>query len=287
MLRCLCLHSGSAPFSVRNCVFPHRHANAWPLQTLWLGLAATVSTTGEIIVALSPSDGTYNIDFAMCTLDSQGNEIPSENRSKSNPEDGDTNRVASGAVNTPVLSEEASRKLIGYFVNKIRQYSQSVCCKFVGVGITLRLAQLCPQLPAKLWLELDIVPLVIEQHFEWSESRSVRNRHRELNVDEEADSMARKCLMYFGPTQQPRIMIGYHNEVEVDVDGHAQLMDLESYRKTVSEKTWSTAMSYAAKLKERNIKIAFFSSTPQGGGVALMRHALIRFFRTVGVDCRW
>jgi hypothetical protein len=93
--------------------------------------------------------------------------------------------------------------------------------------------------------------------------------------------------MYFGPTQQPRIMVGRHNEVEVDAGGHAQLMNQESYRTTVSEKTWNTAMKYAAKLRERNIKIAFFSSTPQGGGVALMRHALIRFFRTVGVDCRW
>ena len=33
--------------------------------------------------------------------------------------------------------------------------------------------------------------------------------------------------------------------------------------------------------------MAFFSATPQGGGVALMRHALIRFFRLVGVDCTW
>jgi len=93
--------------------------------------------------------------------------------------------------------------------------------------------------------------------------------------------------MYFGPTQQPRIMVGFQNEVEVDAAGHVQLMDLKSYQLTVSEKTWNTAMRYATNLRERNIKIAFFSSTPQGGGVALMRHALVRFFRTVGVDCRW
>jgi alpha,alpha-trehalose phosphorylase (configuration-retaining) len=46
-------------------------------------------------------------------------------------------------------------------------------------------------------------------------------------------------------------------------------------------------MQYANELKQRKVKIAFFSSTPQGGGVALMRHALVRFFRLLGVDGKW
>ena len=49
----------------------------------------------------------------------------------------------------------------------------------------------------------------------------------------------------------------------------------------------AAAMKYVTSLRERNVKIAFFSSTPLGGGVALMRHALMRFFRVVGVDCKW
>jgi len=44
---------------------------------------------------------------------------------------------------------------------------------------------------------------------------------------------------------------------------------------------------YATDLRERQVKIGFFSSTPQGGGVALMRHALIRLLRLLGVDCTW
>jgi len=35
------------------------------------------------------------------------------------------------------------------------------------------------------------------------------------------------------------------------------------------------------------LKIGFFSSTPQGGGVALMRHALIRFLTLLDVDVAW
>jgi hypothetical protein len=46
-------------------------------------------------------------------------------------------------------------------------------------------------------------------------------------------------------------------------------------------------MAFAASLKKSNKKIAFFSSTPQGGGVALMRHALVRFAVLLGVDLKW
>ena len=46
-------------------------------------------------------------------------------------------------------------------------------------------------------------------------------------------------------------------------------------------------LSYAKKLRGNKTKIAFFSSTPQGGGVALMRHALVRFGRLMGVDLTW
>lgn len=46
-------------------------------------------------------------------------------------------------------------------------------------------------------------------------------------------------------------------------------------------------LSYAKKLRGNKTKVAFFSSTPQGGGVALMRHALVRFARLMGVDLTW
>lgn len=44
---------------------------------------------------------------------------------------------------------------------------------------------------------------------------------------------------------------------------------------------------YAQKLCGNKTKVAFFSSTPQGGGVALMRHALVRFSRLMKVDLTW
>ncbi len=56
---------------------------------------------------------------------------------------------------------------------------------------------------------------------------------------------------------------------------------------SVGERTWEATLKYADSLKARNMKIAFFNTTPQGGGVALMRHALIRFLRLLNVDASW
>jgi hypothetical protein len=82
-------------------------------------------------------------------------------------------------------------------------------------------------------------------------------------------------------------MVKFRNEVGVDVDNQTELATLEDYRNTVSENTWKSTMHYVESLKKNKTRIAFFNSTPQGGGVALMRHALIRFLRLAGVDCKW
>lgn len=53
-------------------------------------------------------------------------------------------------------------------------------------------------------------------------------------LDEQADSAARKCLMYFGPNNNPRLSIGPRNQVTVDAAGKIHLLDdLDEYRKTV------------------------------------------------------
>ena len=77
------------------------------------------------------------------------------------------------------------------------------------------------------------------------------------------------------------------NVVEVDAGGRALMTTLDQYRQTVGERTWNATTHYAERLKKDSIKIAFFNSTPQGGGVALMRHALVRFLRLLGVHVRW
>lgn len=77
------------------------------------------------------------------------------------------------------------------------------------------------------------------------------------------------------------------NEVSVDAAGHAILCTLEQYRNTVRKTTWDATMYYAERLKKRGIRMAFLNATPQGGGVALMRHALVRLARLLGVEMKW
>lgn len=85
-------------------------------------------------------------------------------------------------------------------------------------------------------------------------------------LDEQADSAARKCLMYFGPNNNPRLSIGPRNQVTVDAGGKIHLIDdLEPYRNSVSKGTWNAVVRLADELREKKVKIGFFSSTPQGG----------------------
>src|SRR4051812_46872448 len=77
----------------------------------------------------------------------------------------------------------------------------------------------------------------------------------------------------FGPNQAPALQIGVHGLVEVDAAFQVKLAGLSDYEKTVRVPTWSAINTFASDLKKRKVKIAFFGATPQGGGVALMRHA--------------
>jgi hypothetical protein len=250
-----------------------------------LGIAATIGPNGQVVVASSISDGTYTIDFAVHSIGGKGQLAkdylsfrPSGLSERLSP----AATSSSGEVTPAVGAEEVHSLVAEHFLQLIRAYEEDHHYKFIGVGITHKLASMSPRLPAQIWAELDIVPLVFEQGLNYP-----GNRKLAYNVDEEADSMARKCCMFFGPTCQPRLQVGFQNAVEVDVGGHVQLATVDMYKSTVHINTWLAAMKYAKELKSRQIRIAFFNSTPQGGGVALMRHALIRFFRVIGVECTW
>jgi hypothetical protein len=82
-------------------------------------------------------------------------------------------------------------------------------------------------------------------------------------------------------------MVGRSNNVEVDVGGKAKLISLDQYAGTVGDSSFRAFDGYARSMRSKNYKLAFFSATPQGGGVALMRHALSRLFGLVDVKCTW
>ena len=109
-------------------------------------------------------DGTYSIDFAVRTFGNPKHDEQNGTRSNNLPSD----------TGTVIVAE-------------IRDFERKHDYKFLGAGISRYLVDLCPNLPACLWTELDVVPLVFET--------DMSKLHGSLKtVDEAADAMARRCV---------------------------------------------------------------------------------------------
>lgn len=189
----------------------------------------------------------------------------------------------------PVSKESLGDALKASAKNNIDRFCEEHHGKFVGAGITTTIVKLCPDIAAFMWRELDVAVMAFDVETEVPNSSfSTEDGTIKVGVDEQADSAVRKAITNYGPHNMPSLNIGLRNKVEVDSSGRIELVhSLDEYQKTVSEQTWKCVMNYIKELKREKIKIAFFSATPQGGGVALMRHALMRFLRLAGVNASW
>lgn len=181
--------------------------------------------------------------------------------------------------------------VVDYVITKLRQFSSEHFEKVMGLAIPQRLAKRCPDICSRLWIDLDVIPLALpeEQRQDGlARQRSTSDISWESRyTDEQAESLGRKCVRLFGPDSVPLLQVGFQGMVEVDTGSHVRLVQLEDFQKTVSDRTWAAVEHYAAQMKERKTRIAFFSATPQGGGVALMRHSLVRFAYFLGIDISW
>ena len=172
--------------------------------------------------------------------------------------------------------EERSVKITQHCLKQVRAFSEQHRCKFIGAGIGKPLFDLAPLLCSALWKELDIVAMVLSVYIhEHGITTPVPP-----TADEQADSVVRKVIMHFGPRHLLRLQIGQCGLVRI-------VESLSDYERSFRPPTWHACLKYAEEIKRMGTKIAFFSSTPQGSGVALMRHALIRLFKLLGVDVKW
>ncbi|KAK9469953.1 hypothetical protein V1512DRAFT_257400 [Lipomyces arxii] len=183
-----------------------------------------------------------------------------------------------------------------HVLREIKEYSTDHLVKFVAVALSQQVQRFCPRLCASLWLELDILPFVFKDSMirdEVDANSGSDDETHALSADEAADSLVRKCIMWFGPKGLPRITIGYRNKVGVDCDGLIHMVDIPDYQASCSPKTWECFTRLVHEVKtvkmgnHKGIRVAFFNATPQGGGVALMRHALIRLFKLFDVQVTW
>jgi len=228
---------------------------------MYVGIAGNVLPDGSgIELGLSIHDSYYSVDFSIKELK---------------------------FTETP----EHSIQIENHLIRQLIDFSTEHLVKFVGAGVTEKLVGLAPKLCGRMWKELDIVPIVLDVRDTQKALKSATGQTKPATIrpaDEQADSAVRKATVFFGPQHNPRLVIGFRNEVEVDSSGQARIVDdLDEFRRSVRPPTWNAVNKYADYLRQNNVKIGFFSSTPQGGGVALMRHALVRLLKLLGVNAAW
>lgn len=136
--------------------------------------------------------------------------------------------------------------------------------KYIAVGLAGDSS--LKKLISKLWLEEDIVAFVTDD---------VRYQKGE-NLEDLANNVA----AFFSKDNIASAQVLPSNEVEA-----SELVTLDDYKKTAVKEDFDILAKLAREFKGK--KLIFLSATPQGGGVALMRHALIRFYELMGIDAHW
>lgn len=272
------------------------------LTPMWAGIAGTVVNGGKTYeVAISVHDSVYNTDFSSTVVSYSPND-PAKNAADIENHVLDTIRRFSqehickflGAGVTLSLLKECPNlctrlwfelDIVPIVFNIKPFHTDSLTRPNVKHRISSTSGSYVPSGAETPTVYVDPSPLLENNMLQSGVGNKLPIPR---TLDEQADSAARKCLMYFGPNNNPRLTIGPRNQVTVDAGGKIHLIDdLDVYRESVGQRTWNAVNKLADELRERKVKIGFFSSTPQGGGVALMRHALIRFLSLLDVDAAW
>ncbi|KAJ3144866.1 hypothetical protein HDU86_001339 [Geranomyces michiganensis] len=241
-------------------------------------------------------DGFYEVDFTTQILaDTQVFREISDTDQPTPPVDltSDVGRVAMADI-VEFVSKDSLTRMETAIIAWLKAYAASHRYKILAAGVGAPIAQTDQEaasksflpwthvasrllrLHAKLWFELDVLPVFVNTSG--------------VGLEERACSAARKAQIYLNPLLSgniPRIVVGYRHMVEIDGDGSIHLVDSVDYQRTVTAHTWAVFKDLVEKTEKRRVKIAFFSSTSQGGGVALMRHALLRLFGLTDLDVKW
>lgn len=246
-------------------------------KTIWAGVSELVQDGSGYRVTIVIRNSTYFLDCLSLELGERVSQDPTELRQE--------------------------------IISQLQNYSAKYKEKLIGAGLPESFVLRCPGLCSQLWLQLDIVPLVLRHE---ARARTVHDRGELATfsgwerkpLDEQADSMARKCIRYlvqledlvillltaprsFGIGHTIHNQIGNDNLVEVDIGFMAHLADKQDYERTVEPRSWAIAQQYARDLVKKQVKAAFFSLTFHGQPDVHMRHALVRFAHCMGVEFRW
>ena len=118
-----------------------------------------------------------------------------------------------------------------------------------------------------LWLELDIVPsfVSIEDLKKFGKENVIQSIRANFKED-------------------------HSNEISTTsgkVNVHDFLISLDKIKSCSSEKHVKLLDKLSEKFKEKKLRVGFFNSTVNGGGVAIMRHSLMRLCKLLKLDINW
>ncbi|OCF61516.1 trehalose synthase [Kwoniella mangroviensis CBS 10435] len=135
-----------------------------------------------------------------------------------------------------------------------------------------------------LWLHVDVIPILV------TPSTSIFTKLPAPSTSASATAAISAGVKHLHPATHSATTADVDpvdHSVQVDCDGQVKLCSIVQYKESTSEALWDRFTALADHLVKNNISISFFSATPQGGGVALMRHAMIRLWRMVGLNVKW
>lgn len=136
-------------------------ANADKRQTLYAGIAGTFAD-GKSQIAIALRNETYLLDFL--EQDFQGSEIDTV--------------------------------ICDFIITELENYSNIHAEKILGAALSRSFHMHCPSLCPRLWLELDIVPILLNEELSANHTLGTEAvaHPNGKDIDEQAESVSRKCI---------------------------------------------------------------------------------------------
>nr|BBH85747.1 hypothetical protein KTC_04980 [Thermosporothrix sp. COM3] len=158
---------------------------------------------------------------------------------------------------TRQLSGNVGEELSAWLSELVAQRHQQIIAAAIRKDDTLA------HLFSRLWLKEDIVPFIIAAPRE-----------------EPLEKLVREVAANFDAQNVVQIPLSLSQEV-----GVADLVTLDDYRAVTVLQDFALLSRLVQAFQGK--RLVFVNATPRGGGVALMRHALIRLLRLMNVDAHW
>lgn len=162
-------------------------------------------------------------------------------------------------------------------ISFLDQYQKKNKAKFILSGvINSHHDDRLKQLSRRLYLELDIIPCIVKS--------------LGLTLTERSCSVARKAFKLLSFSHIPGVLqvsVGKGHLVLPTYNNTVFINDLSSYKFITPPDTFESIVSLSDVINKKGKSIVFFNSTPQGGGVAIIRHSTIRLMQLLDVNAYW